>query len=409
MSFRMNSVGEMKDDELAQYICATLKSKCRLKEAVSHYNMLTEEIQSSKKQINYYLELQLAAINKNMEKAKRVDSLYDNIGELAEILGINDEEFTSGDILDEAFDMIARAIEAKSVDRSNLSTCIEQIKNLASEVAGLKFIKGDPLVNIGVIQSQDPFMQPRVQMKPLPNGRIGRGRGRIPQAKIQIDTIGIPKSKPSNDQQLNFMGNGQASDLKYDENNPNISNITVKSDETVDSFAAKPIRPDSPENDRHLNSIQDLKIADPISCDPSQEIKIPIYESTRLNPCANEFNPFGPIGASKPAQSNQKPIQNSPEDIFCKNFKFKSAPKSTLIETIQGDFNKPMGISANAKYIFISDTLNHKVFVFDHQGKQITALVNPNANFDTPTSILPLNNGQILVKGLFRTKRSFIN
>ena len=63
-----------------------------------------------------------------------------------------------------------------------------------------------------------------------------------------------------------------------------------------------------------------------------------------------------------------------------------------------------MGISANTKYIFISDTLNHKVFVFDHQGRQITALVNPKANFDTPTSILPLIDGQILVKG---TKMKF--
>ena len=396
-TFRMNSVGKMKDDELAQYICSTLKSKCHLKEAVSHYNILTEEIESSRKQIAYFLDLQMAAINKNLETAKRLDSLYDNIDELAEILGSNDEEFTSGDILDESFDMIGRAVDVQSVDRSNLSTCLDQIKNLASKIVDLKFIKGDPLVNIGVIQSQDPFIQSRVQMKPLPNGRIGRGRGRIPQAKIQMDPIGIPKSNPSHDQQRNIIGH--LPDSQSDENNPNISNITVKSDETVDSFAAKPVRPDSPENNRLLHSIQDLKIADPISCDPSQEIKIPIYESTRLNPCANEFNPFGPIGASKHVQPNLQPIQTSPEDIICKNFKFKSAPKSTLIDTIQGDFNKPMGISANTKYIFISDTLNHKVFVFDHQGRQITALVNPNANFDTPTSILPLIDGQILVKG----------
>ena len=397
----MNSVGKMKDDELAQYICSTLKSKCHLKEAVSNYNILTEEIESSRKQIAYFLDLQLAAINKNLETAKRLDSLYDNIDELAEILGSNDEEFTSGDILDESFDMIGRAVDVQSVDRSNLSTCLDQIKNLASKIVDLKFIKGDPLVNIGVIQSQDPFIQPRVQMKSLPNGRIGRGRGRIPQAKIQMDTIGIPKINPSNDHERNMIG--RLPDSKSDENNPNISNITVKSDETVDSFAAKPVRPDSPENDRLLNSIQDLKIADPISCDPSQEIKIPIYESTRLNPCANEFNPFGPIGG---ASKNVQPTtaQTSPEDIFCKNFKFKSAPKSTLIDTIQGDFNKPMGISANTKYIFISDTLNHKVFVFDHQGRQITALVNPKANFDTPTSILPLIDGQILVKG---TKMKF--
>ena len=402
-TFRMNSVGKMKDDELAQYICSTLKSKCHLKEAVSNYNILTEEIESSRKQIAYFLDLQLAAINKNLETAKRLDSLYDNIDELAEILGSNDEEFTSGDILDESFDMIGRAVDVQSVDRSNLSTCLDQIKNLASKIVDLKFIKGDPLVNIGVIQSQDPFIQPRVQMKSLPNGRIGRGRGRIPQAKIQMDTIGIPKINPSNDHERNMIG--RLPDSKSDENNPNISNITVKSDETVDSFAAKPVRPDSPENDRLLNSIQDLKIADPISCDPSQEIKIPIYESTRLNPCANEFNPFGPIGgASKNVQPIVKTAQTSPEDIFCKNFKFKSAPKSTLIDTIQGDFNKPMGISANTKYIFISDTLNHKVFVFDHQGRQITALVNPKANFDTPTSILPLIDGQILVKG---TKMKF--
>ena len=399
----MNSVGKMKDDELAQYICSTLKSKCNLKEAVSNYNILTEEIESSRKQIAYFLDLQLAAINKNLETAKRLDSLYDNIDELAEILGSNDEEFTSGDILDESFDMIGRAVDVQSVDRSNLSTCLDQIKNLASKIVDLKFIKGDPLVNIGVIQSQDPFIQPRVQMKSLPNGRIGRGRGRIPQAKIQMDTIGIPKINPSNDHERNMIG--RLPDSKSDENNPNISNITVKSDETVDSFSAKPVRPDSPENDRLLNSIQDLKIADPISCDPSQEIKIPIYESTRLNPCANEFNPFGPIGgASKNVQPNVKTAQTSPEDIFCKNFKFKSAPKSTLIDTIQGVFNKPMGISANTKYIFISDTLNHKVFVFDHQGRQITALVNPKSNFDTPTSILPLIDGQILVKG---TKMTF--
>ena len=399
-SFRMSTVGEMKDDELAQYICSTLKSKSHLREAVSHYNILTEEIESSRKQIQYYLELQQAAINKSLETAKKLDSLYDNIGELAEILGSNDEEFTSGDILDESFDMIGRAVDVPTVDRSNLSACLDKVKRLASQVIDLKYVKGDPLVNIGVIQSQDPFIQPRVQMKHLPNGRIGRGRGRIPQAKIKMDTIGIPKSNQINDPQQNFIRHTPVNDSKSDENNPNISNITIKSDETVDSFAAKPIRPDSPDNDRHLNSIQDLKIADPISCNPSQEIKIPIYESTRLNPCANEFNPFGPISKPGP-QPNLKSVQNGPEDIYCKNFKFKSAPKSTLIETIHGDFNKPMGISANAKYIFISDTLNHKVFVFDHQGRQITALVNPNANFDTPTSILPLNDGQILVKGSF--------
>lgn len=394
----MNSVGMMKDDELAKYICSTLKSKCHLKEAVSHYNILTEEIESSKKQISYFLDLQMAAINKNLESAKRLDSLYDNIDELTEILGSNDEEFTSGDILDESFDMIGRAADVKSVDRSNLSTCLDQIKNLASKISDLKFIKGDPLVNIGVIQSQNPFIQPRVQMKPLPNGRIGRGRGRIPHAKIQMDTIGIPYYNPSNDNQRNLIDPLPINGSKTDENNPNISNITVKSDETVDSFAAKPVRPDSPEKDRLLNSIQDLKIVDPISCEPSHEIQIPIYESTRLNPCANEFNPFGPIGASKLVNPNLNPIRTSPKDVFCKNFTFKSAPKSTLIDTIQGDFNKPMGISANTKYIFISDTLNHKVLVFDHQGRQITALVNPHANFDTPTSILPLIDGKILVK-----------
>ena len=47
----MNSVGDMGDDELAKFICSTLKSKSNLREAVEHYNILSDEISNARKNI----------------------------------------------------------------------------------------------------------------------------------------------------------------------------------------------------------------------------------------------------------------------------------------------------------------------------------------------------------------------